>query len=131
MMKNKKKKKELREFGIVFGLFFPIIFGLLIPFLRGHEILIWPFIFGSTFFIIGLSKPTILFFPYKYWMKLGLILGWLNSRIILSIIFFFVVLPISIITKLLGKDFLKTKKENTNSYLEFNIQKVIDMKKIF
>jgi len=131
MIKNQKKKKQLREFGIVFGLFFPLCFGLLIPLYRGHEILIWPFILGTTFFIIGLCKPYILFFPYKYWMKLGLILGWVNSRIILGLVFFFVVLPISIITKILGNDFLKTKKKNTNSYLEYNSTRVLDMDKIF
>ena len=49
------------------------------------------------------------------WFKLAEILGWINSRILLSIVFFIVLLPISLAYKLTNKNPLQLKKETNKS----------------
>jgi len=50
------------------------------------------------------------------WFKLGLLLGKFVSPIVMGIIFFLVVTPISLIMKILGKDILNIKKNNKKTY---------------
>ena len=58
-MKLKTSKKELREFGFVFGIGLPLIFGFLIPYLTGH-IRFWTLSFTLSFYSI--FKPQLLMF---------------------------------------------------------------------
>ena len=64
-------------------------------------------------------------------MKLGLILGWFNSRLILIIIFIFVVIPLAFIMRIFGYDPLRVKQEKTNSYRELRKISKIDLTRIF
>ena len=64
-------------------------------------------------------------------MKLGHILGWVNSRLILGLIFLIVVQPIALIMRLFGHDPLRTKKLDKKSYREIKINHKINLKKIF
>ena len=52
----------------------------------------------------------------KVWFKFGIILGKIISPIVLFLIFFLVMTPISIYLKLIKKDILKLKKNNENTY---------------
>jgi len=52
---------------------------------------------------------------YRIWLKIGEVLGWIWTRILLTIIFFVVIGPISLLMKLFGKDPLKFKFDK-NSY---------------
>jgi len=54
-------------------------------------------------------------FLWKAWLKIGEILGWIWTRILLTIIFFVIVGPISVLMKLFNKDSLKFKF-NKNTY---------------
>ena len=130
-MNQKTQKKILREFGIVFGLFFPIIFGIVVPLIYGHPFRSWTFFIGLLFLIMGFLKPNILFYPHMIWMKFGLILGWINSRLILGIIFIFVLQPISLIMKLFGYDPLRKKIFDVNTYRESKQNYKIDLNRIF
>ena len=52
---------------------------------------------------------------YKIWLKIGEILGWIWTRILLTFIYFLVIGPISLLMKLFNKDPLKFKFDK-NSY---------------
>jgi len=52
---------------------------------------------------------------WKIWLKIGEVLGWVWTRIILTIIYFFVIGPIAILMKILNKDPLKFNFDK-NSY---------------
>ena len=130
-MKKVITKKQLREFGIIVGLFFPLIIGWLIPFLSGHLFRFWTIFVALPFLIIGVAKPQLLLYPYKLWMKLGYFLGWINSRIILGLIFFIVLLPIAIFMRIFGYDPLKKKKFKKSSYRESNKNHKVDLTRIF
>ena len=124
-------KKQLREFGILIGFLFPIIIGLIIPKISGHSFKLWTIFIGAPLIFIGLIKPIILLIPYKGWMKLGFYLGWINSRIILGLVFIVVLQPISLIMKITGYDPLRQKTIKSNTYKEKKENHKIDLTKIF
>ena len=130
-MKKNITDKQLKEFGIVIGLGFPIIIGFFIPIIYGESFRLWTLFIGFPFLFLAFLKSSILFYPYKIWMKLGLILGWINSRIILGIIFFLVLVPISLLMKIFGHDPLRIKRKNNKSYRENKKNHMINLKKIF
>ena len=80
---------------------------------------------------MGIIRPDYLFYPYKIWMKIGHILGWINSRIILGMVFILVLQPIALIMKFFGYDPLRRKKKEQTSYRESKEGHKIDLKRIF
>ena len=131
-MKDKISDKELTKFGLLIGLIFVFIIGLIFPTIMGYTFRKWTLIPGLPLIILSLLRPAILKLPYKLWMKLGFLLGWINSRLILGIIFIIVVQPIAIFMKILGYDPLKKKFDyNKETYRENNYERKIDMNRIF
>ena len=71
----------------------------------------WKWCFGSG---VGLFTLSYLAYPlfkpiHIAWMKLAFILGWVMTRVILSLFFYFVLTPIGILLRIGGKDLLDTK----------------------
>ncbi len=109
---NDQKKlttKELREFGLVTGGIIAGLFGFIIPLIRGHVLPIIPWIIAVVLGVLAITLPKSLDPVYRIWMKIGLALGWVNSRIILSIVFFIMVTPMAFIMKLLQRDTMARK----------------------
>lgn len=48
---------------------------------------------------------------YDYWMLFAKALGWINTRILLSLMYFVVFTPFRIVSIVIGKDFLDRKIE--------------------
>ena len=128
---NNIKKKELREFSFVFGIGLPIFIGYVIPLIWGHPFREWTLVVGIIIIIIGMFKPSLLSYPYKSWIRLGNILGWINSRIIFGLVFIFILQPIAFLMKLSGYDPLRKKSKDVISYREKRINHKIDLKRIF
>ena len=133
MKKSKSNitKKQLFEFGLIIGCGLPIIFGFFIPFLNGHSFKTWTLVIGFPLIIISLINPLLLLRVYKGWMKLGFILGWINGRIILSLVFYLILLPISLLMKIFNYDPLMKKRNNKISYKINNQNHEIDLTRIF
>lgn len=102
-------KKNLRKFGITMG-WASLIIALLILIRHKHSILPVSIISG-VFFIIAFIAPIVLKPVYIFWMKLALILNWANTRLILFIIFYFIITPIGLVMRLFGGDLLDRKIE--------------------
>ena len=130
-MKEIISKKQLREFGLLIGFGFPLLIGWLIPVLMGHGFRTWTLWVGFSGLLIGLTSPRLLYFPYKFWMKLGLILGWINSRIILGLVFMIVLLPIALIMRIFAYDPLKTKLKGETTFRENRQNHQTDLTRIF
>jgi len=60
--------------------------------------------------LIQIISPTLGNFVVKGWNMIGLVLGWINTRILLSIVFYFVVFPVAMIYKLTNKNSLQRKR---------------------
>ncbi len=103
-----------RSFGIVFFVVFLLI--ALYPLNYNGEIRIWSVIISLLLLILGLFNSKILAPLNKLWFKFGILLGKIISPIIMGIIFFFVVTPIALLMRLIGKDVLNLKYNKNKSY---------------
>lgn len=103
-----------RKFGFSFSLIF--LFISVISFLFDNLILsIALFILSVIFVVISVFFPKILQ-PINYlWMLFGVSIGKVVSPVILGLIYFLIFTPISIITRLFGRDELNLKTKNTES----------------
>ena len=124
-------KKQLREFGFLIGFALPFLIGWLIPFFGGHSFRVWTLWISFPSIILAFFKPKLLLYIYKAWMKLGNILGWINSRIILGLVFIIILQPIALIMRISGHDPLRIKKFEKKSYREIKTNEKINLKKIF
>lgn len=97
-------RKQLREFGLVFAAGLVVMFGLLLPWLAGRPWPLWPWIVAAVFITLALVFPPALGPLNALWLKIGHVLGWINTRIILGIVFFVVFLPAGILMRVLHKD---------------------------
>ena len=123
--------KRLREFGLLIGFVFPLLIGWFIPALTGHGFRVWTLLIGLPAFIMGLISPLLLHYPYKIWMAIGYGLGWINSKIILGLIFIAVLLPIAFVMRLTNYDPLKTKRKGEKTYRENRQNHQTDLTRIF
>tara|TARA_B100000886_G_scaffold288775_1_gene213758 strand:- start:208 stop:600 length:393 start_codon:yes stop_codon:yes gene_type:complete len=130
-MKESISEKQLQEFGFLIGFGFPIFIGWIIPAISGHVFRFWSLWVGLPLLMLGIMKPRLLYYPYKLWISIGVILGWINSRVVLGSVFLMVLLPISLIMKTFSYDPLRKKKSKEISYREKKVVKEIDMTRIF
>tara|TARA_B100000315_G_C14298140_1_gene460564 strand:- start:60 stop:359 length:300 start_codon:yes stop_codon:yes gene_type:complete len=66
-------------------------------------------IISSGLILSALLAPFFLRPIYIIWMTLATIIGWVMTRVILIALFYFVVTPIGLISRLFGKQFLELK----------------------
>ena len=121
----------LREFGFLIGFTLPILIGWFLPAIGGHSFKLWTLWIGFPTIFVAIIKPLLLFYPYKIWMKVGDILGWINSHLILGFIFIVILIPISIAMKIIGYDPLRLKKHRQKSYREIKVESEVNLRKIF
>ena len=115
MKKNKEiKLPSNKSFGMVFFVVFLI--GSFYPLINSDSIRIWSMVISMFFLVLGLLNSRILTPLNKLWFKFGILLGKIVSPFILGIIFFLVVTPVGLIMRILGKDVLNLKYNNSKSY---------------
>ena len=113
--KSRIKISSNRSFGLVFFFIFLII--TFWPPADDGQIRIWSIIIGIVFLILGLMNSKLLTPLNRLWFKFGMLLGAIIAPIVMVIIFFLVVTPISFFMKLIGKDLLRKKYDkNSKSY---------------
>ena len=96
-------KKTLRQFGLMVGGIF--LFIGLWPFVwRQEAVRIWVVVPGVLLATAGLIAPGVLKHVYRGWMWVGHVMGWVNTRIILGILFYGMVTPMGLVMKLSGHD---------------------------
>ena len=106
--------KDFKNFGLVIGTILSM-FGLFLLYKR-IDYFIYFVSVGLMFLSLGLIAPKILKPIYKVWMTFAVIVGWIMTRLILSILFYTVITGIAILTSIIGKDFLNLKINNKDSY---------------
>ena len=111
---DKIKIGSNRSFGIVFFIVFLII--AIYPLLNDGNIKKWSIIISFIFLILGLINSRVLTPLNKIWFKFGLLLGKIVSPFIMGVIFFLVVTPIGLFMRLLNKDLINLKYNNSKSY---------------
>ncbi len=100
-------KKEWRRFAVGLALILGAI-GTVMYF-KGSPNYIWMFAAHGALMLLGLLIPVMvkpLFIVFSY---LGYGMGWVMTRVILFILFYLVLSPISLLARLVGKRFLDLK----------------------
>ena len=111
---NDVKISSNRGFGVVFFVVFLLI--ALYPVINNEEIRAWSLIVSLIFLVLGLLNSKILNPLNQIWFKFGVLLGRIISPLIMAIIFFFVVTPIGLIMRILGKDILNLRYNTKKTY---------------
>ena len=109
---------ELRQFGLLFSAILVLLFGLLLPFLIGYRFPLWPWVVALLVTVLALLAPTALTPFYRGWMRFGLIAGFINTRIIMFVLYYALFVPTGLVMKLFGRDALArtTGGKTTDSY---------------
>lgn len=95
--------RKLREFALVVSTGFLLLFTAL-PWTLHKSPQLWPVGLAALLGAIALVHPAWLAPLYQFWMRAGQALGWVNSRLILGILFYVVITPIGLAMRALGKD---------------------------
>jgi hypothetical protein len=107
--------KDVRKFGLTIGIFLLFIAG----FLFWKERPSFPYFAyaGAGFALLGLVAPIVLKPIYKAWMSFAVVMGFIMTRVILTILYFGMFTPIALVAKLLGKDLLEERwNRNATTY---------------
>ena len=102
-----------------FGLFFTAIFVLCGGFFTIKANLLWAVVFGvlaTLTLLLSLTKSDWLLPFNKLWMRIGLLLGMIVSPIVLGLLFFLLITPIALVMRVVGRDELKLKQSDQDSY---------------
>jgi len=122
--------KDIKKFGFLIGGILVII----------SLFLIWKDIpsyknimpIGIIFVLFGQFLPTILKPIYLVWMTFAVTLGWIMTRVILIVVFYLIVTPISLIAKLFRHKFLDlTFRTENDTYWNYRKGAVSDIEKQF
>ena len=100
------RSHELRRFGLLFGAILVLLFGLLLPFLVGYSFPLWPWVVALIVATLALLVPTALTPFYRGWMRFGLVAAFINTRIIMFVLYYLLFVPTGLVMKLFGRDAL-------------------------
>lgn len=106
----KLDKITLKKFGLTMGVAFLFFTGL---FLFRHKSAVagYSLAIASVFFISGFIFPILLKPLYIIWMRFAFMLSWINTRIILIILFYLVFTPVGLFMRILKADLLENTKK--------------------
>ena len=95
--------RDLRNFGLVVGALIAMIFGLVLPLLHRRPVPLWPWALGALLTAAALIRPAILYHFNVVWNVLAKGLGWINTHLILGLLFYAVITPMGLFIRLLGR----------------------------
>ena len=113
-----KTQSSNRSFGILFFIVFLIL--SLWPLKNGNNLNLYFLITSGIFLILGAINSKLLTPLNKTWIKFGEILGLIIAPIVMSLVYFVILTPVSLIVRLFGKDLLGLKfiKENETYWIK-------------
>jgi len=110
--------KELKDFGLLMTWAFPLFIGVIAPWVLGKGLQWWT-LWVSLFFIsLAILAPKLIYWPYKVWMFIGGIIGFINTRIILGITFYLLIFPIGLLLRILNKLQYKKQNKSCSNYIK-------------
>ena len=104
------KRSSNRSFGLLFFVVFLVI--AFWPLTKKSEINLYLISIALIFLVLGLLNSKILSPLNKAWIKLGEILGIIVAPVVMAIVYFIILTPISLLVRLFGKDLIGMKFSN-------------------
>ncbi len=103
-------RRQLRSFGITLGIALLVVAGVL--YWRAVPGVIVVSSIGVLLLIAGLAAPAVLRPLYKPWMALAVLLGFIMTRVLLTLIFVLLFIPTGLLMRLFGRDPLRRKLDH-------------------
>ena len=101
---------QLRKFGLLVGGIFCAI-GLWPAVIRGAGPRSWALVVGVLLLAPALLAPRILMPVYRIWMTVGEALGWINTRVLLGVVFYGLITPMGLIRRLRREDPMRRRHD--------------------
>lgn len=105
----------LKSFALTMIWAFPLVFMGVLPWLFEFAIPYWPAGVSLVLLVLYAVFPLGIYWPYRVWMMIAGVLGWINTRIILGLAFFLLILPIGLLLRMFGKLQYQAKKVKNQS----------------
>ena len=102
-----------RSFGLSVGTA-SMAFGALLTWRGHHRAGSVVAVIGVVLVCGGLLAPAALRVPNRIWWRFAGVLGWINSRILLTVFFFLVLTPAGCVLRLFGRSPLRSARPDTN-----------------
>jgi membrane protease YdiL (CAAX protease family) len=105
--------RDVRKFSLTVGIAFVVLWAALafaFPYLlgKGRDLpILWQI--GVGLAVLGSLAPVVVKPLFYAWMTLALALGWVMTRVLLTVFFFLVLTPVALIFRLIGRDALHRK----------------------
>jgi Saxitoxin biosynthesis operon protein SxtJ len=104
--------KQLRDYGLMMGAAIVVLFSVFPWLLHQHSVKVWPWCVLSVFWVSGFLFPRVLKPFYQLWMAVGLVLGKINSTILLTVCYLVLFTPVGLIFRMTGRDRLRRLKDS-------------------
>ena len=105
--------RGLRNFALTFAGVVAGLFGLILPLVIDARISWTPWVIALVVALWGLIAPSSVRPFYRLWMLFGRVMGAITSRVVLSIVFYLLVLPFGLVLRARGKDPLHRKWDHS------------------
>src|SRR5690554_2657982 len=115
---QKPAVKELRKFGFLFAAFFILVLGIIVPMIRNDFSLLfssldlwprWTWLIAALVALWASLHPASLHLLQRPWLVFADIAGWVNTRIIMLLLFYVMILPTGLIMRLVVYDPMQRK----------------------
>ena len=102
-----KSQSSNKSFGLLFFIVF-LILGLW-PLKNGESLNFYFITVAAIFLLLGLINSKLLSPLNKIWIKFGELLGIIIAPLVMALVYFFILTPVSLIVRTFGKDLLGLK----------------------
>jgi hypothetical protein len=112
---EKQPKNPERSFGVSVGIVLCLIAAVL--FWRGRVVRAeWLGGVGAVLLVLGVGRPSLLKWPSAAWWRFAKALGYINARVLLTVLFGVVLTPLGLLWRLTGKDPLSRRREGWSGW---------------
>jgi hypothetical protein len=121
-MTNNQALKQNRTFGYTVAISLLLLASFRI-FIRHQNGWWWVPAVAMVLLLVAFVKPKWLNPLRRVWDKLGQILAIANTYVLLTLFYFVILTPLSLLARLSGKDILKLKRNKNDTYWENTLPK--------
>ena len=115
---HKGPKNPERSFGVSVG---GVLIGIALLLLWRHRVTRAEVVggIGALLLVAGLMWPPLLKWPSAAWWRFSRALGYVNARVLLSLLFGLVLTPLSLVWRVTGKDPLARRRDRWSGWAPY------------
>jgi hypothetical protein len=120
-----ESKREVRTTWIGFTVIFAV-FGS-IALYKGKDWYLYLYTISALFAFFAAFAPMLLLPLYRQWVKFAMVMAWFNTRLLLGIVYYFVMTPFGLTMRLFGSDLLDEKLDKSAKTYWKEKEKITDL----